>query len=590
MTVKISCLSRLYVSLLAFAGIFALCFMPGGHAYAMNSSEVREEFSSSEISRLFERVDDEDDSEFVLYDYEAEETSYLKVRSAYRSRYDELVGADGVDPIREKDPKTEIDGYNLVQVADPSSTPWCNVLYLGIWHNDCTIGNGSAFMVADCVAISAAHVVYGDGHFYSDIGAVSGYINVGSTSQKSDVKYSIVPTKYVESAGEGVIDADKNYDQDYAVLVFAQNPKGVDDCTFFDYESISVLDSWGLSINNAGYTRLTAQEDFHLYTNDEWGSISVWDPHPLGNSFRMDLSLVGGMSGGPVFCRGNDGSFVAVGINSYESYKTDSNGNVLFPMNFGCRITERLQVLVAWGSAYGFAHIAPEPVNPSSPSTGVEDLTAEEIADQIMAQYTQQSIPLERVETAFSYAKAANPEVAAWLYVPGTNVSLPVCRHEGDDSYYLDHDSRRHDSALGAAYMEEADSAAFDQALTVLYGHSFTKLPLMFTGLHAFEDESFFREHEYIYVLTDVGWLAYRVVEAAYYTGGHIAGMADESDAASVQAYFDAFADDDPEGFIGFRRPCELDAGTDHVLQLSTCTVPATDGARFVVSAALVGQ
>ena len=223
-----------------------------------------------------------------------------------------------------------------------------------------------------------------------------------------------------------------------------------------------------------------------------------------------------------------------------------------------------------------------------SPSTGVEDLTAEEVAEQIASQYTQQSIPLERVETAFSYAKAANPEVVAWLYVPGTNVSLPVCRREGDDAYYLDHDSKRRDSVLGAAYMEQADSAAFDQALTVLYGHSFINQNLMFTGLHAFEDEAFFREHECIYVLTVGGWLAYRVIEAAYYTDGHIAGMADESDAASVQAYFDAFDDDDPEGFIGFRRPCELDADTDRVLQLSTCTVPAADGARFVVSAMLV--
>lgn len=244
------------------------------------------------------------------------------------------------------------------------------------------------------------------------------------------------------------------------------------------------------------------------------------------------------------------------------------------------------------GYGYGALDVASSlkwtPASPSSPSTGVEDLAAEEVAGQIASQYTQQSIPIERVETAFSYARAANPEVVAWLYVPGTNVSLPVCRHEGDDSYYLEHDSRRRDSALGAAYMEEADSAAFDQALTVLYGHSFPNVGLMFTGLHAFEDVAFFRGHEYIYVLTEDGWLTYRVVEAAYYTDGHIAGMADESDEASVQAYFDAFADDDPEGFIGFRRPCELDAGTDRVLQLSTCTLPATDGARFVVSAVLV--
>lgn len=229
------------------------------------------------------------------------------------------------------------------------------------------------------------------------------------------------------------------------------------------------------------------------------------------------------------------------------------------------------------------------PVGPPSPSTGAEDLTDEELARLGMEQWAIQTTDKSGMADALALARSINPEVCAWLYVPGTGVSLPVARREGDDSYYLAHSYRGEDSPLGCAYMEGADSPAFDQPLTVLYGHSFPRNPFMFTGLHAFEDPGFFEAHDEVHVLTEDGLLTFRVVEAALYKGAHLSSFADEGDLAALQRYLGNFSSRSDD-FTGYRKPVELDASRDKVLQLSTCTVPATDDARFVVTAVLVEE
>ncbi|MEI3230824.1 MAG: hypothetical protein V8S24_05980 [Gordonibacter pamelaeae] len=42
----------------------------------------------------------------------------------------------------------------------------------------------------------------------------------------------------------------------------------------------------------------------------------------------------------------------------------------------------------------------------------------------------------------FAALKAENPDLYAWIYVPNTNVNLPVAQRAGDDFFYLDHDYR----------------------------------------------------------------------------------------------------------------------------------------------------
>ena len=39
----------------------------------------------------------------------------------------------------------------------------------------------------------------------------------------------------------------------------------------------------------------------------------------------------------------------------------------------------------------------------------------------------------------FASLQARNPDVYAWITVPGTNIDYPILQSDGDNSYYLDH-------------------------------------------------------------------------------------------------------------------------------------------------------
>lgn len=71
----------------------------------------------------------------------------------------------------------------------------------------------------------------------------------------------------------------------------------------------------------------------------------------------------------------------------------------------------------------------------------------------------------------FQALRERNPDIYAWLDIPGTDISYPLLQSE-DDSFYLDHDSDGNWSSYGAVYSESRyNGTDFSDPITVLYGH-----------------------------------------------------------------------------------------------------------------------
>ncbi len=67
---------------------------------------------------------------------------------------------------------------------------------------------------------------------------------------------------------------------------------------------------------------------------------------------------------------------------------------------------------------------------------------------------------------------AMNPEIYAWLYIPGTEVNYPILQRAGDDGFYLNHSSEGRSSAAGAIFTEETYTKKdFSDPVTLVYGH-----------------------------------------------------------------------------------------------------------------------
>lgn len=195
------------------------------------------------------------------------------------------------------------------------------------------------------------------------------------------------------------------------------------------------------------------------------------------------------------------------------------------------------------------------------------------------------------IPAALDTAMAANPDVVAWLEVPGAGISEPVCRSASDDAFYLSHGADGEASPVGAAYLEAANTPGFTDSVTVVYGHSsFYDSSAMFTPLLRFGRSAFFDAHDAFYVHLPGGTVnEYRISSAGLMADRHILSTYCSGGPDLLQAYFDALCDPDPS-YSHFRDLGCLDAASSRVVQLSTCVEPFAEGSRFVVTGVLVGE
>lgn len=116
----------------------------------------------------------------------------------------------------------------------------------------------------------------------------------------------------------------------------------------------------------------------------------------------------------------------------------------------------------------------------------------------------------------FDELRAQNEDIYAWIVVPGTQVDYPVLQSE-TDNYYLEYNLDHTKGYPGCIYTNACNSKDFTEYNTILYGHNM-KNGTMFGSLHSFDDETFFKEHDKIYVYTEDRRLTYTIRETVKFT------------------------------------------------------------------------
>lgn len=134
-----------------------------------------------------------------------------------------------------------------------------------------------------------------------------------------------------------------------------------------------------------------------------------------------------------------------------------------------------------------------------------------------LAEYAQ--IPDRDID--FDALKQKNPDVYAWIYVPGTGVDFPILYAEKNDYYYLHHDINRRESEAGAIYTDAWNSKDFSDRMTLIYGHNM-KDGTMFAPLHKYKDTMFFKDNDVFYVYMQDVMLKYKIFAAYQAADNHI--------------------------------------------------------------------
>lgn len=100
----------------------------------------------------------------------------------------------------------------------------------------------------------------------------------------------------------------------------------------------------------------------------------------------------------------------------------------------------------------------------------------------------------------FSALDSQNPDVVAWIQIPGTQVNYPVVQGK-DNDYYLHHDLNGQKSTAGTIFLDYADQPDFSSLHNVLYGHHM-KNGSMFKDISRYKDQGYFDQHSEIILYT----------------------------------------------------------------------------------------
>lgn len=160
--------------------------------------------------------------------------------------------------------------------------------------------------------------------------------------------------------------------------------------------------------------------------------------------------------------------------------------------------------------------------NASSELQGVveENLTTGEGTIEVATEEgaTEENYPYKLGETAndsavnFENLININPDVVAWIKVPGTNIDYPILQSGESDDYYLSHNSLKENDDSGAVYIEMANLSSMNDFNTVVHGKG--NATGLFRELSSFSNPEFFGKNELFYIYLDGNVLSYEVITA----------------------------------------------------------------------------
>ena len=173
-----------------------------------------------------------------------------------------------------------------------------------------------------------------------------------------------------------------------------------------------------------------------------------------------------------------------------------------------------------------------------------------------------------------------NPEVAAWITIPGADISYPVVQGI-DDEYYLKHTFEGQAVTAASIFMDANNHADFSDQNTFIYGHNM-KNGSMFGKLKQMYESEKYKDSKYLWICTPNGKYRYEIFSMQYAKVG-----------SDVYTLFSAH-DEQFEAYVKkMAKQSKVDMKAlglgkdDYVVTLSTCT--SDESVRFVVQARWVG-
>lgn len=206
----------------------------------------------------------------------------------------------------------------------------------------------------------------------------------------------------------------------------------------------------------------------------------------------------------------------------------------------------------------------------------------ENVSEEVTAEETAKDGHID-----FTVLQNENPDVFAWIYIPGTEIDYPVLQSPEADDFYETHEADGTEGAAGALYTEMANLMNMCDFNTIIHGKDKDKEDL-FHPLHQFENPDFFEEHSEVYIYLPDNVLTYTIYAAYYDEGSDILRRYDYTTYEGCTQYLEDFYGIREMG-MNYREGWE-DLTPGHFLLTLAGTADTEADRQYVVMAALVGD
>ena len=206
-----------------------------------------------------------------------------------------------------------------------------------------------------------------------------------------------------------------------------------------------------------------------------------------------------------------------------------------------------------------------------------------EITEEVSEDYEEEARNFVEIPIDFASLQERNPDVHAWIRIPGTDINYPVLQSQDYQEYYLNHDIDHNPNPAGAIFTQDFNSLDFTDVHTLIYGHNMSD-GSKFSILYRYLDARFMEEHGIIYIYTPYNVFRYEVVYAITYDDRHILMSFDFDDDEQYLMFFRSLQNA-PNVNALWNPNTSIRVG-ERLITLSTCNDNPYQ--RFLIGAVLI--
>lgn len=141
----------------------------------------------------------------------------------------------------------------------------------------------------------------------------------------------------------------------------------------------------------------------------------------------------------------------------------------------------------------------------------IRAIAGEDVAKDKKSSYEKLLAKARKRVINFEKLQAKNPEIIAWVWIPGTNIDYPITQTT-NNSYYLYRNAFKKHARSGSVFLDYTLQPDFSNPDSIIYGHHMRD-GSMFAGLAKYRKNDYAKKFSHFFIYTPTKTIEYTYAE-----------------------------------------------------------------------------